>query len=240
MTPEEQKAFEDKIHAYVGREVCATTAAKDDVNPAMIRHWAEAMGDTNPAYQDADWAAASKRGHLIAPPAMMYCWGQEGIKAATDRSPDAQSDLVRLFDEYGFTGTLGTNVKQEYSKEVAVGDNIATTMVIDNVSEQKATARGIGYFFETLATFTNSAGEEVGTQRFRVLKFIPADQPAAAVDSGDKALEAPTRIASTAMGTSPWPVIMITGSALSVPISFFRNCMPPMPGILMSEITIPG
>ena len=51
---------------------------------------------------------------------------------------------------------------------------------------------------------------------------------------------APTRIASTAIGTSPWPVIMMTGSALSCPISFFRNCIPSMPGIRMSEITMPG
>ena len=32
---------------------------------------------------DADWAAASRRGRLIAPPAMMYVWNQEGIKVAT-------------------------------------------------------------------------------------------------------------------------------------------------------------
>jgi len=48
------------------------------------------------------------------------------------------------------------------------------------------------------------------------------------------------RIASTAIGTSPCPVIMITGSELSAPISFFRNAMPPMPGILMSVTTMPG
>ena len=36
------------------------------------------------------------------------------------------------------------------------------------------------------------------------------------------------------------PVIMITGRALSLPISFFRNCMPSMPGILISVMTIPG
>ena len=52
--------------------------------------------------------------------------------------------------------------------------------------------------------------------------------------------KAPTRIASTAMGTSPCPVIMITGKVLSLPISFLRNCIPSMPGILISEITIPG
>ncbi len=75
MTDEALKAFEDKVYAFVGREVCPPTPSEDDVNPAMIRHWAEAMGDTNPAYLDKDWAAKSTRGKTIAPPAMMYVWG---------------------------------------------------------------------------------------------------------------------------------------------------------------------
>ena len=62
MTPEEQKAFEEQVYAYVGREVCPRTAARDAVNPAMIRHWTEAMGDTNPVYFDKKWAAGSSRG----------------------------------------------------------------------------------------------------------------------------------------------------------------------------------
>lgn len=203
MTPEEQQAFEDKIYAYVGKQVCPRTPAKDAVNNAMIRHWAEAMGDTNPAYQDQAWAALSSRGHVIAPPAMMYAWGQEGFQAAIKRSPDSQSDLVALFDEYGFSGTLGTNVKQDYFKEVALGDTIHMEMVIDTITERKDTSRGVGYFFETLATFTNDAGEKVGTQRFRILKFIPAmrgEPPAASDDE----LQVPTRIASPRGHDNKW------------------------------------
>ncbi len=51
--------------------------------------------------------------------------------------------------------------------------------------------------------------------------------------------KAPTRIASTAMGTSPCPVIMITGRPESWPIRRFRNAIPSMPGILMSLTTTP-
>ena len=40
MTPEERKLFEEKIHAFVGREVGAPKRGLDDVNAAMIRHWA--------------------------------------------------------------------------------------------------------------------------------------------------------------------------------------------------------
>ncbi|MEM9254978.1 MAG: MaoC family dehydratase N-terminal domain-containing protein [Pseudomonadota bacterium] len=202
MNAEEQQAFEDEIYAFVGREVCPPTPAADDVNQAMIRHWAEAIGETNPAYTNAGWAADSRRGHTIAPPAMMYVWGQEGFQVTLGRSPDAQSELVETFNKHGYTGVLGTNVKQEYCKEVRPGDNVTMQMVIDNISERKTTARGTGYFFETLATFTDQNGDKVGTQRFKVLKFIPQDQPAAAA-SEDK-LEVPTRIASPRGHDNKW------------------------------------
>ena len=48
------------------------------------------------------------------------------------------------------------------------------------------------------------------------------------------------RMASTAIGTSPWPVIMMTGSPESSPINRLRNAIPSMPGMRMSETTTPG
>jgi uncharacterized OB-fold protein len=203
MTTDEQKALEAEIHAFVGQKVNPPTPAPDDVNDAMIRQWAEVMGDTNPAYLDKAWAATSARGKTISPPAMMYVWGQEGFQVTKGRAPNAMSNLVSTFNKYGFTGVLGTNVKQEYFKEVSPGDNVSIEMVIDNVSERKTTARGIGYFFETLATFTNQHGEKIGTQRFKVLKFIPQEQPAAAT-SGETKLEVPTRIASPRGHDNKW------------------------------------
>ena len=40
----------------------------------MIRHWCEAMGDTNPVYIDAEAAAASVHGGIVAPPTMLQAW----------------------------------------------------------------------------------------------------------------------------------------------------------------------
>lgn len=202
MTAEDLKAFEDEINAFVGREVCAATPAKDDVNVSMIRQWTEIIGDTNPAYTDDTWAQNSNRGKTIAPPAMMYVWGQEGFAVTTGRALDAQSELVNLFNQHGYTGVLGTNVKQEYFKEVSAGDNVVMAMTIDNISERKTTGRGPGYFFETLATFSNQHGEKIGTQRFKVLKFIPQEQPAAA--ASEETLQVPTRIASPRGHDNKW------------------------------------
>ena len=207
MNSEEQKAFEEKIYAFVGQDVCPPTRAPDDINMAMIRHWAEAIGDKNPAYTDPEWAANSSRGNTISPPAMMYSWNQQGYKTTTGRDPDGLSRLVQVFDDHGYFGSLGVNVKQEYFKEVSPGDHIVMEMIIDSVSEQKSTARGIGYFLETLGTFKDSNGDVVGTQRFRVLKFIPAADAAesqSSDDSGDTALELPTRIASPRGHDNSW------------------------------------
>ena len=174
---EDIQAFEKLIYSYVGKKVCDRTPAKDDVNAAMIRHWVDCIGDNNPAYSDPEWAAQSSRGEVIAPPAMMYAWGQEGFPVvAQGRAPDAQTEMVDCFNEHGYIGVLGTNVKQEYFQEAKLGDTIYMEMVIDNISERKETGRGVGYFFETLGTFTNQDGEKIGTQRFRVLKFIPPQQ----------------------------------------------------------------
>ena len=143
MTAEEQQAFEDKIYAYVGRKVCDRTPAKDMVNDTMIRHWTEVIGDTNPAYTNPEWAADSRRGKTIAPPAMMYVWNQEGYAvASTGRPSDAQSDLVQLFNDNGYTGVLGTNVKQEYFAEASPGDeNVLHLSHLNSVNARRSTDR---------------------------------------------------------------------------------------------------
>lgn len=203
MSADDTKALEDKIYAFVGREVCAREPAKDAVNHAMIRHWCEVIGDENPAYLDDEWAAASSRGKTIAPPAMMYVWGQEGFSVTQGRAATAMTDMFEILDEHGYTGVLGTNVTQEYTKEVGIGDTIYAEVTIDNISERKTTARGPGYFTETLATFTDQHGDVIGTQRFKVLKFIPADQPATGGEA-DAGLQVPTRIGSPRGHDNKW------------------------------------
>ena len=205
MTPEERQTFENELYKFVGNSVHnGPKKAYDNVNEAMIRHWCEIMGDQNPAYNDDEWAASSARGHKISPPAMMYAWSQEGYKVASEGRPmDGQVEMVQYFDKHGFKGSLGTNVDQEYFAEAKIGDEIYEDSIIEEISEQKATARGIGYFFQTYAKFTNQDGELLGTQRFRVFKFIPPeqDQQPAASDGG---IEVPTRVPAPRGQDNKW------------------------------------
>ncbi len=195
MTPEETKAFEDELYTFVGKSIHpAPKRGYDDINAAMIRHWCQVMGDENPAYSDPEWAKTSSRGEVISPPAMMYAWTQEGYKVAAEGRPhDMQVEMVQFFDKHGFSGSLGTNVDQEFFAEAKPGDAIFEDSIIEEISPQKSTSRGVGYFFTTLAKFTNQDGTLIGTQRFRVFKFIPPKVQAAAPAS-DGGIEIPTRI----------------------------------------------
>ncbi len=207
MTPEETKAFEEKIHAFVGRENGPPKKGNDDVNEAMIRHWTEIMGDELKTYTDAEYAASTSKGGLIAPPSMLQAWSMEGYPMAGEPEMDVQRQLHAVFDEHGFSGVLGTNTATEFFRDLKPSDQITTHCVIDNISEQKATARGIGYFIETKTTFTDQNGEEVGKQVFRVLKFIPNESNDATADdtAADDGMPAtPVRIPSPRGHDNAW------------------------------------
>lgn len=204
MTPEETKAFEEKIRSYVGREIGPPKRGNDDVNEAMIRHWAEVMGDELGTYTDAEYAATTSKAGIIAPPAMLQAWSMEGYPMANNPAQDVQRELHNVFDEHGFTGVLGTNTSTEFYRDLKPGDQVIAHTVIDNISEQKATQRGIGYFVETVTTFTDQKGEEVGKQVFRVLKFIPNESNQVASAAEDDTPAIPTRIPSPRGHDNGW------------------------------------
>ncbi|MFT5711455.1 MAG: putative OB-fold protein/acyl dehydratase [Halioglobus sp.] len=204
MNPEETNVFEQKIHAFVGRENGPPRKGKDAVNEAMIRQWAEVMGDESPVYTDKDAAEKSVKGGIIAPPAMLQAWSMEGYPMAGAPAVDVQRALHNVFDENGFTGVLGTNTSTEFYLDLKPGDEVTYHTVIESISQQKSTARGIGYFIETVTAFTDQNGQSVGRQVFRVLKFIPADVPAESAGEADDTPALPTRIAAPRGQDNGW------------------------------------
>lgn len=210
MTPEETTAFEAKIRAYVGREMGPPKRGFDDVNAAMIRHWTEVTGDANPVYTDAQFAAASGKKGLIAPPTMLAIWAMEGYPMALPQTGkvDVQRELHNLLEAHGYTGVLGTNTITEFYRDLRPGDQVTAHTVIDNISERKKTARGHGYFIETVTKFTDQKGEPVGRQVFRTLRFAPSAELAAAkgeaAKGADAPLEVPTRIPSPRGHDNAW------------------------------------
>jgi uncharacterized OB-fold protein len=129
----------------------------------MIRHWCEAMGDTNPAYSGPD---------AIAPPTMLQAWTMGGLSGHAGRAP-AYEELLALLDDAGCTAVVATDCEQEYLRPLRPGEEITFDAVIESVSGRKTTRLGTGYFVTT-RTDVRAGRELVGTHRFRILKYAPA------------------------------------------------------------------
>ncbi|WP_329339113.1 OB-fold domain-containing protein [Streptomyces sp. NBC_01352] len=158
--------LEKRLKAFEGRPSVVAGVGKDPVNAPMIRHWCEAMGDTNPAYAGPD---------AIAPPTMLQAWtmgGLSGHRADIGRT-EAYDDLLALLDEAGCTSVVATDCEQEYVRALRPGDEVTFDAVIESVSERKTTKLGTGYFVTTRMDVR--VGEDLaGTHRFRILKYAPA------------------------------------------------------------------
>ncbi|MFF4061352.1 bifunctional MaoC family dehydratase N-terminal/OB-fold nucleic acid binding domain-containing protein [Streptomyces sp. NPDC001668] len=154
-----------RLKAYEGRPAAVAGAGKDPVNLPMIRHWCEALGDTNPAYTGPD---------AIAPPTMLQAWTMGGLAGHPVRA-QAYDELLALLDESGCTSVVATDCEQEYLRPLRPGDEITFDTVIESVSDRKTTRLGTGHFVTT-RTDVLVAGTLVGTHRFRILKYAPVQR----------------------------------------------------------------
>src|SRR5215475_8178868 len=78
--------------------------ARDPVNLPVIRAWTDAIGDANPVYTDAGFAARSTHGGLVAPPAMIQVWTMPGLAPPTGHGgPDPLGQMMAALDDAGYT-----------------------------------------------------------------------------------------------------------------------------------------
>ena len=180
LTPEQKQELETTIRAFVGRPIGPPRAGRDAVNEPMIRQWCEVMDDRNPVYWDAAAAKNSVHGGIVAPPTMLGAWTMQGweMRIGYDEPRNEEHRLHKVLTDAGYTGVLGTDTEQGFTRYLRPGDEVTVHTVIADISEEKATGAGVGYFITTRTTFTDQNGKEVGFETFRVLKFIPS-QPRA-------------------------------------------------------------
>jgi len=182
-------AFLRGLRAFIGR-AGATEVARDPVNQPMIRHWCDAMGDANPAYLDAEFAARSVHGEIVAPPAMLNAWTMPGLPGRPAGRADPAGEVYAALDAAGFSSVVATDSTHEYVRYLRIGDLVHGSGEIEDVSDEKKTALGVGHFVTTRTTYTTQTGEVIGHMRFRILKFKPGTGRAAAAGAP---LEPPPR-----------------------------------------------
>jgi hypothetical protein len=178
MADENEKTAWLELRALIGTPIGTPSVAPDPVNQPMIRHWAAAFEDENPIYTDPARAAASRFGAIVAPPMMLQTWTMPtpkitGIAERGGSPVEFGNNPLTGLDAEGYIATLATNSEFEIVRYLKLGEVITSTMEIESVSEEKQTRIGRGHFITWVTTYRDEAGEVVGRQMFRILKFIP-------------------------------------------------------------------
>ena len=213
---EELAQFPDRsaeLAELVGQPAGEPQLSPHAVNAPMIRHWVEAMGDTNPVYESNVAAQAYGYPQVIAPPTMLQAWIMRGLKATqvveaarasgTEAERTPHDRMMKLLDAEGLTSVVATNCEQHYGRPLVIGDRLFVRTVIESISDPKRTGLGTGRFVTTRLDFTAisdnevpevptpsqitalaASGAPVATMRFRILKFLPPVRGAAPAEVG--------------------------------------------------------
>ena len=156
------------------------------VSEVQIMYWCDMVEDSNPLYEDGEYARSSRHGGVIAPPMGLITWtmtrgGHQGVdfRAPDANSPDrkpwppreATSSGGGIPNPPGTTDTIAQGSVQTYGKPVRPGGRVYQTNEVVNCSPLKTTKLGPGYFQTNLTTFYDQDGDIVGTNLFTLLRY---------------------------------------------------------------------
>ena len=167
-------ALVEEARSFLGREPGPLRVGRDPVNLPMVHHWCQALEDRNPAYLDEAYAAASSRGRLIAPPGMLQTWVMDAPRDPSARS--SNDEVMARLDAAGYTSVVAVDYEHEYLRELGHGERVSVRTYAEDLSTEKKTALGKGYFTTTVYEYVDDAGEPVGIGRMRLLKFRPPEK----------------------------------------------------------------
>ncbi|MEK8145901.1 MaoC family dehydratase N-terminal domain-containing protein [Streptomyces sp. M10(2022)] len=178
--------YEARLQSFAGRELNALTPGPDPVNRPMIRHWAEAMGDTSAVYTDDEAARAAGREGVVAPASMIQAWTMRGYDgtAAPAAGRRGFDELVELLDRGGYTSVVATDSELEFRRELVPGDQVSMREVVESVSAEKRTGLGAGRFVTTLKSYVDQDGRSSPPSGGAPCDSGPAAAAAAAAAAG--------------------------------------------------------
>jgi len=171
----------------------AERAARDEVNPPMIRHWCDVMTDHNPIYTNPEVAAKSIHGGIVAPPSMLDTWLMSGLAPRLEEESEVGEaagavSVMSKLDAAGFSSVVATNSSHEYGRYLRPGDRLRARQSLASVSGEKKTALGVGHFLTSETEFVDQDDACVGRMQFTILKYKPGTGSVSASDDAGAGL----------------------------------------------------
>ncbi len=133
------------------------------VEEGAIQRYARAVGDANPLYNNVQYAAQSKWGRLMAPPA----FGGWPVEA---EGFDMIKFVARLIGLGAPAGLLDGGVDYEFYSDVGAGDTLVAVTRVESI-EGRETKLGATMITVVETTFTNQKGARAFVMRNTFLNF---------------------------------------------------------------------
>jgi len=161
---------------------------RDEISETAIRRFCEVAEDGNPVYWDAEYAATTRFGRLIAPPQGLFSfsfapfWTPDYLIEKTNADaralspPEAYEDankVAELTEQFGYTVATVASQEVEYLAPFGPGDGRLKmrSMTVD-VSEEKQTRPGRGVFITSITEYyTEKDDRLIGRSRMVLLRY---------------------------------------------------------------------
>ena len=165
--------MEDLKARYLNRRV-GPFYAWNPVSRTQVWQWCTAMGDNNPTYLKGD--------EVIAPPTMMQMWAFRDVHGnyAPGSTDEDVYEVLKRFDEAGYSATVAVNYDQTYFEYLKEGDHVHNYSSIVDISDRKSTGLGDGYFVTESAEYFQQDDRKFGEARVTYFKYQPPKRTAAA------------------------------------------------------------
>ncbi|MBI4186854.1 MAG: MaoC family dehydratase N-terminal domain-containing protein [Chloroflexi bacterium] len=145
-------SFVEQMKSKVGLELEPRVY---EIEKGMIQRFARAIGDTNPLWQDEDYARKGPYAGIIAPPTFILTTGFEQIE--------------QLLTSNASGAVLHGSTEIECYHPVKPGDAIAVAVKIASVRERQGGQTGAMAFIAFDITYTNQRREMVARCRQMVI-----------------------------------------------------------------------
>lgn len=152
--PEEIPLTFEELKEKAGKEEVVETL---EIEKSMIRNFAAAIGDTNPLYNDEEYAKSKGYSSIIAPP---------GFFTAAVMS----SAFTRLRPRMPIGRGVDAGGEWDILLPVAAGDTLTNTFKFVDVTQEEG-SKGMKTFVKFETTHVNQRGEMVAKSRSQLMKF---------------------------------------------------------------------
>ena len=153
----QESAITPEMRAAIGVESEPRTS---EVEKGAIIKFAEAIGDTNPIYNEEAAARQSRYGGMIAPPTFLRSMSAGPLKV------DVRSS---------YSANLDGGSEWEYFEPIRPGDRITVTTKVADIYE-RAGRLGNMLFMVRETNYVNQFGNTVATQRTTGINYQPSEE----------------------------------------------------------------